>query len=243
MLGQRAVGIHPAVGQQRRGRAVLQVSHRAQSGMTPEALGARELGRGSLLRVQMQAAMLEELGLCVIGKRNIQPVYPGHGLAGRIVVGVPVPAALGQKVAARHADRVAVDHGPHAFAFDHKAKGMLSVAMLGRIFARHQVLDGSPQRGRGKRAAAQRRIGQRNRAALAAPAHGDDATGFIRQLEQILPAPQMRGGLAFGMGRHQAADFRPQRHQHFLLETSVQLRKRCCGLGLAGGVAGRELDR
>ena len=186
--------------------------------------------------------MLEELGFGGVGKRNIQPVYPGHGLAGRIVVGVPVPAALGQKVAARHADGVAVDHRPHAFAFDHKAEGMLGVTVLGRIFAGHQVLDGGPQRGRGKGAAAQRRVGQRNRAALAAAAHGDDAAGFICQLEQILPAPEMGGGLALGMGGHQAADFRPQRHQHFLLEAAIQLLQRRRGLGLAGGVAGRELD-
>jgi len=139
---------------------------------------------------------------------------------------MPVPTRLRQEVAARHAHGVAVDNRPHAFAFHDEPEGVLGVAVLGCVFSRHQVLDRGPQRGRGERPAAQRRVGQRDGAAFTAAPDGNDLAGLRRKRLQPVPAPKMRCGLGLGMQRHQVADFRPQRHQQFLLETSVQLLQR-----------------
>ena len=45
----------------------------------------------------------------------------------------------------------------------------------------------------------------------------------VGQLHQPVPAPQVRGGLAARMKRHQVADLGPQRHQQLALEAAIQL--------------------
>ena len=137
LVGQRTVRIDPAVGQERCGGLGRHGRHRAQAGVAPQLLGERALGRGAFGRRDLLAARLEELALGVVRERNIQPVYPGHGRGGGVVVSMPVPAGLRQEVATRHPNRVAVDYRPHPLAFDHEAESMLRVAVFRRIFARH----------------------------------------------------------------------------------------------------------
>jgi HAMP domain-containing protein len=130
---------------------------------------------------------------------------------------------LRQEVPARHANRVAVDHRPDALAFDDEAKGVLRVPMLRRVFAGHQVLDRGPQRRRRIGLAAERRVGERDRAPLAAAADRDDAARLRGELLQPLPSPQVRGGLGLRMQRHQVADLGPQRDEQLALEAAVEL--------------------
>src|ERR1700690_2689339 len=98
--------------------------------MTPQPFGARALGRAFLGCTDAFATGLEELALGVVRERNVEPVDPGHRLGCRVVLSVPVPARLRQEVAARHADRIAVDYGPDPLTLDDEAEGMLGVAVL-----------------------------------------------------------------------------------------------------------------
>ena len=187
-----------------------------------------------LRRADLVPAELEELRLGEVLEGDVQAVDPGHGGRGRIVVRVPVPAGLRQEVTAAHRDRVAADDRPHALAFQHETERVLRVPVLGCVLPRHQVLDRRPQRRRGERAAVQPRVGEGDRAALAAPAHRDKVAGLRGQLDEVVPAPPVRQRLGPRVERHEVADFRPQRDQQFPLKAPVKAfqRRRHRGLVL-----------
>ena len=159
--------------------------------MAPQALGTRALRCGLLRVADLVPAELEELRLGDVLQRDVQAVDPGHRRLRRVVVRVPVPAGLRQEVAAAHRHRVAADDRPDALALEHEAEGVLRVPVLGRVLPRHQVLDRRPQRRRGERAAVQARVGEGDRAALAAAAHRDEAGP---------PAPRARAGCPTATG-------------------------------------------
>ena len=144
-------------------------------------------------------------------------------MIGGIVMGMPVPAGLRQEVTAAHRNRIAPHHGPDPLAFDHKAECVLGVSMLRRILPRHQVLDGRPQRRAHEGPTAQGGIRQGDCAPLAATSDGDDLAGALGERQKITPAPQVRAGLRLGMLGHESTDLGPQRNEHLLLESAVEL--------------------
>jgi hypothetical protein len=166
---------------------------------------------------------LEEPGADGVRERDVQPVQPGHGRVGLVVVAVEAPAGGEQEVAAAHRHRVAVDHRPDALALHDEPEGVLGVPVHRRVLARVEVLDGRPQRRRRERRPAQARVGQRDRPPLAAAAHRDEVAGPLGQPQQALPAPHVRGRGRARAGRHQVADLGPQRHQQRGLEAAVEL--------------------
>ena len=191
--------------------------------MAPEALGPGALGGGPLPRAELIAAGLEELRLGDVLERDVEAVDPGHRLLGGVVVGVPVPARLGQEVAPAHRHRVAADDRPDALALEHEPEGVLGVPVLGGVLARHQVLDRGPQRRGGERPAGQARVGERDRPALAAAADRDELARPGGEGPQRVPAPQVRQRLRPRVGGHQVADLGPERDQQLPLEPPVEL--------------------
>ncbi len=115
----------------------------ARSGSGPGSARVADLRRGRTRRTATRCST----GTGCRGRRS-RP----SGRRCCVVVAVPVPAGLGQEVAAAHRDRVAVDDGPHALALDDEAEGVLGVPVLGGVLARAEVLDRGPQRRGGERA-------------------------------------------------------------------------------------------
>nr|WP_167547500.1 hypothetical protein [Nocardia farcinica] len=60
------------------------------------------------------------------------------------------------------------DDRSHAGSLDHESERVLDVPVLGRVLARHKVLDRGPQRRRGEWSAIEAGVGQRDRAPFAA---------------------------------------------------------------------------
>ena len=82
LVGERAVGLLPAVGEQwRAGRGgCAPRRERPQARVPPQPLGARPVRRGPLRVADLVAARLEELRLGQVLQRDVQAVDPGHRL-------------------------------------------------------------------------------------------------------------------------------------------------------------------
>jgi hypothetical protein len=159
------------------------------------------------------------------------------------VVGVPVPAGLRQEVAPRHGDGVLADDGPHALTLDDEPEGILGVPVLRGVLSRHEVLDGRPERRGGVGLAVEGGVRQRDGAPLTTATDGDEVTRSVGEVEQGVPAPQVRGCLRLRVRRHEVADLGPQGDEQLFLEAAVEdVELRTRG-GLVGGVARRDLYR
>ena len=192
--------------------------------MAPEPLAARVERRGIV--GDALGAELEEADVVLLRERDVEPVNPRHRLVGRVVVAVEMPARRQQEIAAAHAHRIAVDDGPHAFALDHEAEGVLRMAMLGRGLARPQILDGGPQRRADIGAAAEAGIGEADGAALAAAANRHEFARPCGKRVEPVPLPDMRNRLRRRHERHQIAGLGPERVQVLGGEVGVELAKR-----------------
>ena len=95
------------------------------------------------------------------------------------------PAAGSRRGASRTGSPSTTVHTPSPST--HEAEGVLRVPVLRRVLARHQVLDRRPQRRRRERPSAQARVGQRDRAPLAAAADRDEVAGLRRRARAGCP--------------------------------------------------------
>jgi hypothetical protein len=175
-----------------------------------------------LALAELLLSELEERRLDRVLERDVQPVDPRHRPVGDVVVAVPVPACLRQEVTPAHRDRVAVDDRPHTLTLDHEPEGVLGVPVLGGGLARAEVLDRRPQRRRRVGAAAESRVGQRDRPALTTTPDGDQVPGLRGQRLQRRPPPQMRQRSRRRLHRHQIADLLPQRDEMLRVEGVVE---------------------
>lgn len=99
-----------------------------------------------------------------------------------------------------------------AVALDHKAKGVLRVAVLRGSLLRSEVLDRDPEGRRDLGTTAEAEVGEADRAALAAAADRHESAGLLGERQELRPFPDMRDRLRLRMHRHQGAELGPERH-------------------------------
>lgn len=119
------------------------------------------------------------------------PSIHAMGAAAALWWACQFPAGLGEEVPAVHRHGVAPHDRPHAGALDHEAERVLGVAVLRGVLAGEEVLDRGPQRGRGERAPAERRVGEGDGPPLASPPDRHELPRLLGQMPQGAPAPEV----------------------------------------------------